>query len=109
MQLFSTLEYGISTILLGRIGSLKKRPYLSNKIITILGTEYQRGEDAPDHCNSNATMEISNKRAAPWINLTLWEDAALAKQLGVRLIYRNSHYNQRYGVNCADDQAKRKF
>ena len=58
-----------------------------------------------EHCDSDATTEISNKRAAPWINSTLWEDAVLARELGVRLIYRNSHYNVRYGVNCADDQA----
>ena len=63
-----------------------------------------RGKDAAGHCDSDSTTEISNKRAAPWINSTLWDDAVLARKLGVRLIYRNSHYNVRYGVNCADDQ-----
>jgi len=65
-----------------------------------------RGQDAAEYCENNETMAISNKRAAPFINESFWIDAALAKPRSVRLIYRNSHYNQRYGVHCADDKVE---
>ena len=62
-----------------------------------------RGKEAAEYCDSNSTQDIAEKRASPSVNKTMWEIGDLAKQLGVRVIYRNSHYNIRYGVHCADD------
>jgi len=34
----------------------------------------------------------------------MWELGEAAHKAGVRLIYRNNHYNFRFGAHCADDR-----
>ena len=57
---------------------------------------------AADDCDSEETLRISLGRISPEINHTMQEISQIAAELGVRLIYRNSHHNKRYGAVCAD-------
>jgi len=62
-----------------------------------------RGEDAQDYCENEVMKEIARTRASPEVNKTLWDLSDIAKRQNVTLIYRNNHYNNRYGPHCADD------
>ena len=64
----------------------------------------QQKEPASEYCNSNVTESISINRASPFVNLTMRWLGDEAKKNNVRTIYRNNHYNTRFGVHCADDR-----
>jgi hypothetical protein len=70
------------------------RPHLSDKL-------WNKG---PEECATNESTAISNLRADGFVNYTIWEMNRFANDSGVRLIYRNNHHNQRFGVICADEQ-----
>lgn len=57
-----------------------------------------------EYCDSPEVEEISKARATPQLKAIFHELGGCAKTNGVRVIYRNSHYNARYGVRCADDR-----
>lgn len=59
-------------------------------------------DTATPDCSDDESLKISLSRIDKSINTTMWELAGLAKALGVRIIYRNSHYNRRFGALCAD-------
>jgi len=49
--------------------------------------------------------DVSKRRTQPWVNSTIiHEYGRLARQKGVRMIYRGSHHNARFGVDCADKE-----
>jgi hypothetical protein len=61
-------------------------------------------EPAAEYCNSNETEAVSIKRSSTFVNTTLSWLGAAARENHVRTIYRNNHYNKRFGVHCADDR-----
>jgi hypothetical protein len=60
-------------------------------------------EEAAQQCDSE-TEPISLARVQTSVRNTMNECIDIAKRLGVRAIYRGNHYNDRFGVNCADDR-----
>lgn len=54
-------------------------------------------EISSDYC-TNETESISLKRATTPVKAVMRELGRYARQLGVRAIYRNSHFNARYGA-----------
>jgi hypothetical protein len=62
-----------------------------------------KGTIAADECSSKETMNISQSRASPAINESMWELSCEASLLNIRLVYRNNHHNARFGTKCADD------
>jgi len=67
------------------------------------------GVEAKEYCddNDNTTLEysqIARGRASVEFNKSMWELGEAAHEAGVRLIYRNNHYNTRFGAHCADDR-----
>jgi hypothetical protein len=61
-------------------------------------------EPAAEYCDSNETENISQNRASDFVNKTMHWLGKEAKKNDVRTIYRNNHYNTRFGVHCADDK-----
>jgi len=61
-------------------------------------------EPAAEYCDSNETEAVSVRRASQFVNTTLSWLGEAAKENKVRTIYRNNHYNKRFGVHCADDR-----
>jgi len=61
-------------------------------------------ETASPYCDSNETRAISDRRADAFTNETMWLFGNKAKEFGNRVIYRNNHYNKRFGVFCADEK-----
>jgi hypothetical protein len=68
---------------------------------------------ATETCSTNETVAISYQRADQFTNFTLHEMSKMSQQswtnppVDVRLIYRNNHYNKRFGVFCADEKFER--
>ena len=50
---------------------------------------------------------IARGRASEEFNKSMWELGELARQHDVRLIYRNNHFNFRFGAHCADDRIEK--
>ena len=61
-------------------------------------------EPAAEYCDSNETEAVSQMRASDFVNNTMTWLGLEAKKNGVRIVYRNNHYNNRFGVHCADDR-----
>lgn len=61
-------------------------------------------ETASEYCDTNETKEISERRASKHIKSIIDEMSGLSHDLNVRLIYRNNHFNRRFGVYCADEK-----
>lgn len=59
---------------------------------------------ATPECGFNQTedFKVSNLRVSPSIVANMKEFGELAQNQGVKAIYRNSHFNYRYGALCAD-------
>ncbi len=55
-------------------------------------------------CHNDDMRQISRSRSDNWTNQTMHYLSNLANQSNVRLIYRNNHYNNRYGALCADEE-----
>ena len=53
---------------------------------------------------NNASIDVSKLRASQFVNDTILELNVHAKANGVRMIYRNNHYNARFGTICADEK-----
>ena len=47
---------------------------------------------------------MSQSRSSVFVNNTMSWLGSEAKKNGVRVIYRNNHYNIRFGAHCADDR-----
>lgn len=62
------------------------------------------GAKATPECGPEQTEEhrIASVRVAPAIVAFMKENGKLAQERGVRAIYRNNHYNYRFGALCAD-------
>ena len=57
-----------------------------------------------EECMNNASIDVSKLRASQFVNDTILELNVHAKANGVRMIYRNNHYNARFGTICADEK-----
>lgn len=64
---------------------------------------YSSQQNVTEHCVTNESIDVSKGRSASWINDTMWRLSKLAESKKIRLIYRNSHYNKRFGTLCADE------
>jgi hypothetical protein len=62
------------------------------------------GEVADLNCSDQAMDWASENRVQPGVRQAMLECGGIAKALKVRAIYRSNHYNERFGVNCADDR-----
>lgn len=51
-----------------------------------------------------AYSAVARSRASAQFNQSMWELGETAQKAGVRLIYRNNHYNFLFGAHCADDR-----
>lgn len=60
--------------------------------------------EVSERCDTNETQAISDQRSATFVNDTLWYIGQIAKSNSVRVIYRNNHYNSRFGTLCADEK-----
>jgi hypothetical protein len=59
-------------------------------------------ETAEVICDSEEMMKVSRHRSSDHIKNILKELRSYAVESGVRVIYRNNHYNNRFGALCAD-------
>lgn len=66
----------------------------------------QRGKNHAETCNSTETEEISKERASNQVKKMMLEIGKAAEKDNVKVIYRNNHYNHRFGANCADDRVE---
>jgi hypothetical protein len=55
-------------------------------------------------CHNEEMMQISLSRSDSWTNQTMNFLSDLGDKHGVRLIYRNNHFNRRFGAICADQR-----
>jgi hypothetical protein len=89
-------------------GNINKKPYAV--IVNTGAWDFDRiarqhmGEVAAEECNTDEMERASLLRTQPSIQNYFLTAGDLAKQLGVRTIYRTNHYNNRFGVHCADDR-----
>ncbi len=61
--------------------------------------------NATDECLWANQTVISERRANAWVNSTIVHELAdIGARHGVRLIYRNNHFNNRFGPTCADQR-----
>mmetsp|Transcript_25632 Transcript_25632/g.36765 ORF Transcript_25632/g.36765 Transcript_25632/m.36765 type:complete len:411 (+) Transcript_25632:40-1272(+) len=61
---------------------------------------------APEDCDGPETLHIAQARVGEAPRRALCEAAEAARALRVRLLYRNSHVNKRYGALCADQRVE---
>lgn len=66
-------------------------------------SKQHRGEEAPLRCHNHETEQIGRRRADDFVNQTMWRLSEVGAKHHVRLIYRNNHYNARFGALCADE------
>lgn len=59
-------------------------------------------ETADIICDSDEMLKVSHYRSSDHIKDILKELRTYATESGVRVIYRNNHYNNRFGALCAD-------
>ena len=64
-------------------------------------------EIAGAECDQQESKKVSLDRISPNVVANFKEYGGLAKSLGVRAIYRNNHYNSRFGALCADIRLER--
>lgn len=55
-------------------------------------------------CVTQYENEVSARRAGDIMNATMRELGWMARDKGIDAIYRNNHYNQRFGTLCADEK-----
>ena len=60
-------------------------------------------------CMDNAAIDVSKLRTSQHVNDTILELNVHAKANGVRMIYRNNHYNGRFSAICADEKLQNLF
>jgi hypothetical protein len=88
-------------------GNMNKAPH-----VLVLSTGAWDFDDmARQHIGENATLEcnretepLSQARVQPAVQNAMSECIGIAKRLKVRAIFKGNHYNNRFGVNCADDR-----
>lgn len=61
-------------------------------------------QTAPAYCHTEEQEKVSALRSSNFVNKTVWYLSELSGQYKVRLIYRNNHWNNRFGVYCADEK-----
>ncbi len=89
-------------------GNVHKKPY--SFVLNTGAWEFDKARvaresqriNATDECDSHEDRVQEAHRTSVEVQSMLNETGALGKQLGVRMIYRSSHYNSRFGINCAD-------
>jgi hypothetical protein len=52
-------------------------------------------------------LAISSKRNSSSVEHAYKETGEIARERGVRVIYRNNHYNQKFGIKCADESVEK--
>jgi hypothetical protein len=57
-----------------------------------------------EYCNGTEEETVSLSRVSLTAQAIFSNMSILAKEYHTRLIYRTNHYNNRYGVHCADDR-----
>jgi hypothetical protein len=66
-----------------------------------LARDHKHDEKSPS-CDTDAAVEVSQKRASVESLKAFHDLSVSAKNTNTRLIYRNNHYNKRFGAECAD-------
>jgi hypothetical protein len=61
-----------------------------------------KNNTAIDECGKQAMHEVSKLRTSSIINESMWRFSELAEKHHTRIIYRNNHFNRRFGTICAD-------
>lgn len=61
-----------------------------------------KNNTAIDECGKKAMYEVSKLRTSSIINESMWRFSELAEKYHTRIIYRNNHFNRRFGTICAD-------
>ena len=61
-----------------------------------------KNNTALDECGKQAMHEVSKLRTSSIINESMWRFSELAAKYHTRIIYRNNHFNRRFGTICAD-------
>jgi hypothetical protein len=70
----------------------------------IARTAYLENETAPLYCTTDATRLVEESRNTPFVNDTFRGLGRDALNNNIRVIYRNNHFNKRFGVYCADEK-----
>jgi len=64
-----------------------------------------RGINAEDQCQYANQTAVAEERASEFVNHTIVHELGdIGARHGVRLIYRNNHFNSRFGPTCADER-----
>ena len=61
-----------------------------------------KNNTAIDECGKQAMHEVSKLRTSSIINESMWRFSELSEKYHTRIIYRNNHFNRRFGTICAD-------
>lgn len=67
-----------------------------------LDARIHRNFTATDECTTDSHKAISKKRWSPTMAQLYKDTGILAHELDVRVVYRTTHYNHRFGYQCAD-------
>jgi len=63
-----------------------------------------RSANSTENCDTPADLRVAAERNSPSSRAIYAECGELGFNLNVKMVYRTSHYNSRFGFNCADAQ-----
>lgn len=70
-----------------------------NDVARVRSAQYT---NSTENCDSPDDLRIQNERNSPSSRAVYAECGELGFNLNVKMVYRTSHYNSRFGFNCAD-------